>query len=662
VGKIKIAKHDYLRAILTEALPYEVPINFLNEGLYSYLKSLDGKDKPESEITDFIGRFFLYEKYTSPYNYRIHKNSASKRLLSVPHPSAQIMIAELYRDYDSIMTELCAKSPVSLRAPSRVASRFYEKEFVNYSEPDPKEGVEVEGDAYEAVSPFASSYFTYRKYNFLYKYYDSYEAHRIEKKFEHLSRFDISKCFHNIYVPSFGWAIKGKGFAKRYSDCYSIESRFQELMLKANENEDSGIIIGPEFSRIYAEVILQRLDLDIISRIKKDLSFQYDKDYTMRRYVDDYFLYTKSRPDAVKILELVTSELEKYKLFVNESKTEFVAVPFITGLTIAKMDSRDLVDETFLRFYNEKKYEEDGPSALKKINAAREANRFIKSFKRLVKVNNVSYESLSGYTLGEVRRKLFNIIENEQVRFSIVENDSANVQQLILFCLEAAFFIYSMDIRVRTTYIITQIVVRLNSITESGHVSFRDTVRKKIYDESVLLLSKMKDKGKKNSIEALNLLVSIKTNFDDYPVSEEDILKLFDLEKKKKRMGFEVCKSLTSDLGYFQIMVLSSFVEKRYAEINDFILREIMGRFEGLDGEAICASAEMTCLFFDSLSNPNFDHDFKERLFAVVCEKIKVKEKSSAVFDYMVGREWFFTWKKDNLAQVLMKKELRSPY
>ncbi len=658
MGKVKIAKHDYLRVILTEALPYEVPINFLNEGLYFYLKSLDGKERPGAEIVSFLGIFFSYEKYTKPYNYRIHKNSSSKRLLSVPHPAVQFLIAELYRDYDSVMTELCSKSPISLRSPARVASRFYEKEFVNYSEKDSKGGVEVEEGAYGKVSPFASSYFTYKKYNFLYKYYDSYEAHRIEKKFEHLSRFDISKCFHNIYVPSFGWAVKGKDFAKRYSDHYSIESRFQGLMQKANENEDSGIIIGPEFSRIYAEVILQRIDLDIIHRVKNDLSLYYDKDYTVRRYVDDYFLYTKSQSDALKILDLVTSELEKYKLFVNESKTEFVSVPFITGLTIAKMDSKELVRETFNRFFNDAKAESEGAYFLRRINAAKEANRFIKSFKRLVMVNDVSYESLSGYTLGEVRRKLFRIIEDERVVSSIMENDSLHVQQIILFCLEAAFFIYSMDIRVRTTYIITQIVVRLNSITESGHVYFRDAVRKKIYDESVLLLSKMKDKGKKNSIEALNLLVSIKTNFDDYPISEDDILKLFDLEVE----GSKVCKSHTANLGYFQTMVLSSFVETQYLEINDFIMRDIFLRFEGLDGEEIRASAEMTCLFFDSLSNPSFNHDFKKRLFAMVCDKINAPSSSSVIFDFIVNREWFFTWKKDNLAQVLMKKELRSPY
>lgn len=662
MGKVKIDKHDHLRVLLTDTLPYEVPINFLNEGVYHYLKeqeSPSGLVNPE--ISNFIKKFFDYEKYTKPYNYRINKNSKSKRLLSVPHPAVQIRISNLYRDYDSLITELCSRSPISLRAPSRVASRFYEKELVNYSEPETREGVEVEKEGFEKESNFASSYFTYKKYNFLYKYYDSYESHRIEKKFEHLTRFDISKCFHNIFVPSFGWAVKGKEFAKRYSQYFSVESQFEQLMLKANEDEGSGIIIGPEFSRIFAEVILQRIDLNIIEKVKSQLKLRFDSDYAVRRYVDDYFLYTKNKSTAEKILDVVLGALEEFKLFVNESKTEFVEVPFITGLTIAKMDAKDLVSKTFENLLTEGHEKKEDSSFIKSINPSGEANRFIKELKRLVKDNDVSYESLSGYTLGEIRRKLYRILEDERIKSSIAENNSDKLLKLLLFTLEISFFIYSMDIRVRTTYIITQIVVRLNNITKVTHVSFRDTVRKKIYDESVLLLSKMKDKGKANSIETLNLLVSIRTNFDDYPISESKLIDLFDLEVNDQGV---LMKREGAQLGYFQLMVLSSFIEDKaeYIEINSFLENEILSVFSVNDGEQIRSSTELTCMMFDSLSNPFFGDEFKWSLFEVICSKLGQLTSIDTIFEYIKSKEWFFTWQRDNLAQILMKKELRSPY
>ncbi|NQZ05500.1 antiviral reverse transcriptase Drt3b [Idiomarina sp.] len=663
MGKVKIDKHDHLRVILTETLPYEVPINFLNEGFYHYLKGQQATSSSvDLSVANFITKFFDYEAYTKPYNYRIHKNSKSKRLLSVPHPAVQVKISNLYKDYDTLITELCSRSPMSLRAPSRVASRFYERELVNYSKPEARESVEVEKEGFEKESNFASSYFTYKKYNFLYKYYDSYESHRIEKKFEHLTRFDISKCFHNIFVPSFGWAVKGKEFAKRYSQYFSVESQFEQLMLKANQDEDSGIIIGPEFSRIFAEVILQRIDLNIIEEVKSRLKLRFDSDYTIRRYVDDYFLYTKNKSTANKILDVVLGELEDFKLFVNESKTEFVEVPFITGLTIAKMDAKDLVSKTFERLLAEGHEEKDDASFIKSINPSITAKRFIKDLKRLVKENDVSYESLSGYTLGEIRRKFYRILEDERVKLSINKNRTDQLLRTLLFVLEISFFIYSMDIRVRTTYIITQIVVRLNTLTEVTHASFKDSVRKKIYDESTLLLSKMKDKGKANSIETLNLLVSIRTNFDDYPISESKLIDLFDLVRDEKTQL--ITKKDGAQLGYFQLMVLSSFIEDKaeHCAINSFIENEILEVFTASDSKKVRSSTDLTCMMFDSFSNPFFSEEFKKSLFNDVCSKLDIPLPNYDVLDYIKSREWFFTWQRDNLAQILMKKELRSPY
>ena len=76
MGKVKINKHDHLRVILTDTLPYEVPINFLNEGVYHYLKEQEAPSNlVEPSIANFIKKFFDYENYTKPYNYRINKNS-----------------------------------------------------------------------------------------------------------------------------------------------------------------------------------------------------------------------------------------------------------------------------------------------------------------------------------------------------------------------------------------------------------------------------------------------------------------------------------------------------------------------------------------------------------------------------------------------------------
>ncbi|BCV57420.1 hypothetical protein TUM17384_13650 [Shewanella algae] len=174
----------------------------------------------------------------------------------------------------------------------------------------------------------------------------------------------------------------------------------------------------------------------------------------------------------------------------------------------------------------------------------------------------------------------------------------------------------------------------------------------------------MQDKGKSNSIETLNLLISIKTNFEDYPVADNDLLHLFDLHKHVDERGSEYIKKQEScDIGYFQMMVLSGIIENKKPLITNFIENEIYQKISKEMAMEFKRNTELSCMFFDSMSNPYFSQTFKEKLFSDVFQKLFSKAPdNTSVLEYLSSKEWFFTWKKDNLAQILMKKELRNPY
>ena len=58
-----------------------------------------------------------------------------------------------------------------------------------------------------------------------------------------------------------------------------------------------GIVIGPEFSRIFAEILLQSIDVKVKNKLLSYKSSNYihgiveGVHYTIKRYVDDYFLF-----------------------------------------------------------------------------------------------------------------------------------------------------------------------------------------------------------------------------------------------------------------------------------------------------------------------------------------------------------------------------------
>lgn len=341
MGKIKINKDDKARILLTELLPYEVPILFSNEGFYKLVSN--------GKYNTFFDRILQLskaggdgKKYGIPFNYEIRKNiEGDTRTLSVIHPYCQFYFIELYEKYDSLMLHLCSKSQISLRRISKVAKFFYSPDFV-YSEDSHKNAeLEVEPDILNIESQFLKSYFTYYPIDLIYKFYDRNEYQRLEQRFNYLMEFDISKCFYHIYTHSVTWAVKDKESAKRNARETSFENSFDKLMQLANYNETNGIVVGPEISRIFAEIILQQVDINVSKRLEEH--FKYGVDYEVRRYVDDYFVFSNDP----KILETVKKEFQKelgfYKLYLNPTKSDIKTPPFITNVTVGKRELQELL-------------------------------------------------------------------------------------------------------------------------------------------------------------------------------------------------------------------------------------------------------------------------------------------------------------------------------
>lgn len=130
-------------------------------------------------------------------------------------------------------------------------------------------------------------------------------------------------------------------------------------MQHTNYNETNGIIVGPEISRIFAEIILQAVDLAIMRQLKEQHNYSLGRDYEIRRYVDDSYVYATSK----KILEDVSAayqeQLAFYKMDINKSKLEFHERPFTTGVSDAKREVNRMVaefKEKYLKINDEGQY------------------------------------------------------------------------------------------------------------------------------------------------------------------------------------------------------------------------------------------------------------------------------------------------------------------
>lgn len=635
--EIHINKHDYNRVILTEVQPYELPFIVTNEGFYSYLKS----DKKRVFLDSLFGQY----SETLPFDFKITKTSNTFRKLSLIHPHGQSKFVDFYRKYNGLIKSKCDSSKFSLRYPVDIALYYFETEEKELDSKLKDEGVDLQVEEHNKVPIYASSFFTYKKYNFLYKFYDSYTFHRIERKFTKLHKFDVSKCFENLSPDMLPSALRGKELLRSESDSKrSFESVFSDLISYVNYGRNHGIVIGPEFSRIFAEILLQKIDKNIEVYLS-GIGIKYGKDYVIKRYVDDYFLFYNDDSLLELIKKQVLNCLSDYKLFINESKDEYFNRPFITGVTCAKLS----VSEYFQDLFENVKVSsnlEDLTISANFFNYSRLSNKYITKLKSLVEKHSINYESISGYFFTILKRKITEI--NEVGKLS--SSESSSLSRFLLLIVDVMFFVYSMDGRVRATYLISESIIQISEISKKLDYESELMISDKILQEAKFSI-KNSIQGT-DSVESLNLALSLKTLNTEHSLSIEDVRKLINFTNKD------------DNLNYFQLVVGLYFIKNTpllYSlkiELCNRAVKKISSSRNPLQ------DSELVHMIFDLFSCPYLTEHFKKGLFNKLMELRVLPEKVSndLIYNELIHNTWFVDWNEISIKRLLKKKQLRSPY
>lgn len=133
---------------------------------------------------------------------------------------------------------------------------------------------------------------------------------------------DISRFFPSIYTHSIPWAIMGKVAAKTAHASGTLRGTWQDSIdvhsQRLNNNQTIGIPIGPDTSRLLAEVILGLIDHELVAKFKRLKGL---------RFIDDYEIATATRSEAEEISSHLQHLLSQYELAFNPTKTRIVELP-----------------------------------------------------------------------------------------------------------------------------------------------------------------------------------------------------------------------------------------------------------------------------------------------------------------------------------------------
>ena len=661
-NKITVEKNDYSRILLTETLPYEVPIFFSNERLYQFSKA------EKKLFPPLIKRIFSdsYE-YTISFDYQIIQGAAKLRNLSVVHPALQLQFPNFYRDYESLILSLCCKSAYSIRYPSRVASHYFEREYEADHRALKSGVVDKEPDEFSVDCKYAGSFFYYAKYNQFYKFIDSPEFLSLEQRFSFQLKCDIKRCFPSIYTHSISWAVKGKLFAKlKQNRKHSFNEKFDELMRLANYGETNGIVIGPEFSRIFAEIILQQIDLNIGNRIRTSLCID-ECNFAIRRYMDDYFVFCRSEDLAKQIFDIVQEELKEYKLYINESKTQRYVAPFATVQTIAKSDVGEVLSGTVLYWFDAAKKlcaeDEEVGNELREKRQLRLpykiATKIIIDLKIAVKRGDATFDVVTGYALSSITKSVFRLEKASRKR-GFRSHDFELLQHILSIGIEVVFFLYAMDFRVRTTYLVSQFMLIVSKLGKADSELNGFLTAKLLKGANTVLQSRLPAFG---GIEVLNLLIAMKAIAPNELLTVEELVQI---TQEKPTTGQS--SSGSANYNYFDFVVLLHYIgnSPSHGAFREELQTQIIKKFESGPKDIRC-DAQLTLLFFDMMTCPYLSQSAKQSIVIAYTEKaLNVKPSASEigyVINYAKDHLSFSDWNADlDLEKLLNRKQLNPGY
>ncbi|OVE55958.1 antiviral reverse transcriptase Drt3b [Chryseobacterium mucoviscidosis] len=707
------------RAILSDVHPYEVPITFSNRYFYRFLveynvfvqgNKIEFKNNLSGNDLDAfkeILKIIFHHDYQSPDNdnkfrkipfcYRITHKEKDFRELALIHPINQVKLVKLYDDFKESILYSCSISDFSIRKPVDVARfSFFNDKLHQLNKGDKNDFLELKGKEYEDLKTF----FSYKKYTNVYKFYEDYRYHRAEKKYNFLFKFDIARCFDSIYSHSISWAVLGLEAVKENIDSSknNFSGVFDKFVQYCNYGETNGILIGPEFSRIFAEIILQKIDKTVEEIIKSKHGLINKIDYELYRYVDDYFLFCDDEVLKEDIFKIFKHELKSYKLSINNSKSLEYYKPIITEITIAKEKINQLFSENpkFSIIDLEKvpniEEREQVEVLNHKFSFFFNANNLITQYKILIKESKVDYKDVLNYSLALlntiIEKNLVNFesiyfqykikiksgeIEDKNVINKLDKVEESFTSHIVSF-IDFIFFIYSVSPRVNSTIKISHILSKILAFYKIKYKSDkkkfiistnnRQRVFKKILDESSLIIKKNLI-SEYAQVETLYLLTVIKELDREFRIPEVLLERFIGFDQEKNKIPD--CR-----LNYFSIVVILFYLghSTKFEKIKNALKSYIVEYIKSFPIEKRNKSSELTHLILDLIACPYLEIKYKRKIFIVYKDSKTFKEVIESVrtlnkildFQKSYVKYWFTKWERFNLAKELEYKKSQEVY
>lgn len=440
---MKKIKRNSLDIILTDMRPVELPMIFTLKIFYDYLIN----KKIQFKITN-CKQFIDNKWHATPLKFYVLKNDFSFRELSLPNPLSMIEAVYFIENYQNDIINCMDRSYFSIRKHEKNHDLNFvnkEKQKILYTNLSEKQMNNLNLEA-------SGNYFKIYPFQRLSSFYNSEYWFSLIGKYNYFEKVDINKCFDSIYTHTFNWVIAEKPIDSKQFKNNNIYSVLDQILQNFNGSITNGIIVGPEFSRMAAEILLQRIDEEVYFDLNNE-KYNLKDDYDVIRFIDDIYIFSKNKEIADKIFEIYRSKLNFYQLKFNDMKRINGELPYIWFKWKEEINQY-LTYFNKMCFYN---FNDDSEYLIKGKNIS---NLKLKSSLKL-KFQNIIAAETNVDSVHKMVSYMLSSIYNKLDSSKTVFNEK-NAEATIRNFLDLIFFIYSFSL----SYVNSQKIVSIINLID----------------------------------------------------------------------------------------------------------------------------------------------------------------------------------------------------
>lgn len=439
MGKLKNnIERNRLDYLLTDIMPVEISELFSFGKFYEYLLT---KQSVVDEIIDemrqqraknsevpFTGAWGNWA--TTPLKFGILKGTQGTRELNLVQPLAAMNMYFFIECYQKETLDILEENACySLRYHRKNSDLYYKqksKRITHYFE-------KVSKKIDRGILQQTGAYFKIYKFNSVSSFTNSRLWQQCNFKYRNFAKVDYKSCFDSIYTHAYKWCIEKNTIDSKAAKSANTYIVIDRILQNINGRSSNGLIIGPEFSRMIAEILLQHIDMEVKRNLTQS-GVLAGRDYRIFRYVDDIYIFSNRQEHTDFIIKTIETVARTYLLQLNDLKYFKSDTPVVLSTWLG--ETRTLSDRIANLFYRKHELHDiEGDKFLLK-NGYISLDRIKDDFIYLIK----EYPKEQRYIVSFMLSTLLNNISNKKDGYNLFEPNKCSRAFVLL---DLAMYIYS---------------------------------------------------------------------------------------------------------------------------------------------------------------------------------------------------------------------------